>query len=207
MSPFFQCPGHVTAIFIVLFMVICSFSLGYSLYNFPFVSDVLINYDNVFRCGFLKIVDSVLTLFYMLNNNRRCDWLHKHNAKHINLHEWFFIICLKPPEKQWLYILNNDTYPFVDPYYVRLCTKSFMGFFFLNFLFWSVVHLQCGVNFCSTAKYSVASSFSYSVLSRFITGYWIKFPVLYGRILLTYSIHNSYIHGFITMTTTSWNSC
>lgn len=63
LSPCFQCPGHVTPIFIVLFMVICSFSLGYSLYNFHFVSDVFIIYDNVFRCGFLKIVDSVWHYF------------------------------------------------------------------------------------------------------------------------------------------------
>ena len=58
-------------------------------------------------------------------------------------------------------------------------------------LYWSIVQLQCCVNFC-TAKWLsyIYILFSYSFPLWFITGYWIQFPVLYRRTLL--SIHPIY---------------
>ena len=57
-------------------------------------------------------------------------------------------------------------------------------YFFFN---WSMVDVQCCVNFCSTAKwfsYIDVHYFQYSFPLSFIIGYWIWFPVLCGRTLL-----------------------
>ena len=62
--------------------------------------------------------------------------------------------------------------------------------FFFN---WSIVGLQCCVNFCYTAKwlsYTYIYSFPHSFPLCFVTGYWIQFPVLYNRTLLF--IHSLY---------------
>ena len=48
--------------------------------------------------------------------------------------------------------------------------------FFKNLFYWSIVDLQCCVNFCRMAKwltYTYIHSFSYPFLLWFITGYWI----------------------------------
>ena len=151
-----------------------------------------------------------LTLLYMLNNKRRSDWLHKHNAKCINLHEWFFIICLKPSEKQCLYIFNNETYPFVDLYSVRLCTKSFMGFLkifkkflkiILKYSWFTMLYqfLQYNKVFSCTFFFIFCSIMVYHRILN-------KVPCTIWQDLFIYSIRNSYIYGFITITTASWNS-
>ena len=67
---------------------------------------------------------------------------------------------------------------------------------FIYFIFhWSLVELQCFVNYCCAAKwlsYSHIHSFSYSPPLWFIIGYWIQFPVPSRRtLLLTVSIYNS----------------
>ena len=58
---------------------------------------------------------------------------------------------------------------------------------------WSIVDLQCCVNFYCTAKwFSYVHSFSYAFPSWFITDYWIQFPVLCSRTLwFIHSIYNS----------------
>ena len=71
---------------------------------------------------------------------------------------------------------------------------------FLKKFYWSIVDLQCYVNFsCKVIQLHIyVYSFSYSFPLWFITGYWIQFPVLYSRTLLfTHPIYNS-LHLLIT---------
>ena len=74
--------------------------------------------------------------------------------------------------------------------HLKVSSSSSSSFFSL--FYWSVVELQCFVNFCYTEKW-----FSYTYifffiffLLWFITGYWIQFPVLHSRTLLF--IHSIY---------------
>ena len=55
-----------------------------------------------------------------------------------------------------------------------------------NLLYWSMVNLQVCINFGCTAKWlSYAQTFFLIFFPLwFITGYWLHFPVLYGRTLL-----------------------
>ena len=64
-------------------------------------------------------------------------------------------------------------------------------YFFWNVFYWTIVYLQCCINFYCTADW-----FSYIYIHSFplwfITRYWIKFPVLDSRILLFIcSLYNS----------------
>ena len=65
--------------------------------------------------------------------------------------------------------------------------------YFTVFFFWSIVDLQCCVNFCCMAKwFSYALMYillkNYSVPLWSITWYWMRFPELYSRTLL--SVHS-----------------
>ena len=66
------------------------------------------------------------------------------------------------------------------------CSVLVLGAF-LKKICWSIVDLQCCVNFFCTAKwlsYTYIYSLSYSFPLWFVTGYWLSFPVLYSRTLL-----------------------
>ena len=62
---------------------------------------------------------------------------------------------------------------------------------------WSVVDLQCYVNFCYTTKYSAKHTHTHILFFIFfslwfIPGHWILFLVLHSRTLLSiHSIHNT----------------
>ena len=78
-------------------------------------------------------------------------------------------------------------------YLHRVC--CLVGSFFLFFKFyWSIVYLQCCVNFFYTAKLIQLYIYIciYPFPLWFITVYWILFPVLYSRTLLfIHPIYNS----------------
>ena len=72
---------------------------------------------------------------------------------------------------------------------LRLISPSLNRFFWGgNFLNWSIVDLQCCVNFCCQQSDLVIHTlhfFLYSFHYGLISGYWILFPVLYSRISST----------------------
>ena len=90
-----------------------------------------------------------------------------------------------------------------DPKLMCICKRRFLSFFFffLNFN-WCGVHLQRYASFCYTAQwisyvcvciytytlfplfFRFFSHIHFPIFLTFITEYWIKFPMLYGRFLL-----------------------
>ena len=66
--------------------------------------------------------------------------------------------------------------------------KVFLIFLYFKEFYWSIVDLQGGVNFCSTAKWFIYTykhihfvSDSFPILG--ITEYWVEFPLLNSRSL------------------------
>ena len=82
--------------------------------------------------------------------------------------------------------LRTSTFTFTTVMYRR--RPKLQKILFLSFkLCWHIIDSQCCVNLCYTVKrfsYTHIYSYSYSFPLRFITGYWIYFPVLCSRILL-----------------------
>ena len=79
-------------------------------------------------------------------------------------------------------------------YYYTL--KIFLLLFLKN-LYWSIIDLQCCINFCCTEKWYVYIHihilFSYSLPLWFFSGYWMLHSMLYSRTLLyIHSIYNSF---------------
>ena len=81
---------------------------------------------------------------------------------------------------------------------IELCLSQLLvfhfGFFFVYFpclifiLCWSIVYLQCYISFRYTVKwfsYTYIYSFSDSCPILVVTEYWVEFPVLYSRSLLS----------------------